>query len=284
MVEDSIAPYFPAFCWSSRSADWVSTTYGCQFCCARGQLTGKWTIPCPRSRLRNWSRETGSVIWSRQPAQSPEYDYSTVQYTTVLLVPPGWIWCVLASSISQRVGLDPGLEWGWLYSTQEQSGASYCYWRLLPNCSIVVLQRGSETDDFQERVNDNMNTVSLSFVLYTYSKDVKSCLDQPETRIMFIRTTKHPEWQARWRLTLLSTSMHDSWGMAQRMRRKMWLDVWTALVKSEAWKEIIIIRLKVLGSFALPNIILEGCTTVHYSKQQVQRHIIIKLLPNQRIS
>ena len=29
---------------------------------ARGQLTGKMNIPCPRSRLRIWSRETGSAV------------------------------------------------------------------------------------------------------------------------------------------------------------------------------------------------------------------------------
>ena len=34
---------------------------------ARGQLAeqGKWIIPCPRSRLRFWSREMGSAVPSR---------------------------------------------------------------------------------------------------------------------------------------------------------------------------------------------------------------------------
>ena len=32
---------------------------------ARGQLKGENVFPCPRSRLRNWSREAGSAVSSR---------------------------------------------------------------------------------------------------------------------------------------------------------------------------------------------------------------------------
>ena len=32
---------------------------------ARGQLTGKIIVPCPRACLRIWSRETGSAVPSR---------------------------------------------------------------------------------------------------------------------------------------------------------------------------------------------------------------------------
>ena len=50
--------------WSSLSADWVSTAYGCQSCLWLAEQ-GKWNFTCPRSRLRVWSRELGSVIPSR---------------------------------------------------------------------------------------------------------------------------------------------------------------------------------------------------------------------------
>ena len=48
---------------------------------ARGQLNRGITLPCPRSRLRIWSRETGSAVPSRvSSAHSPH---------------SGWIWCLL---------------------------------------------------------------------------------------------------------------------------------------------------------------------------------------------
>ena len=33
--------------------------------CSWSALLGKWIFPCPRSRLRTWSRETGSAVPSR---------------------------------------------------------------------------------------------------------------------------------------------------------------------------------------------------------------------------
>ena len=51
---------------SSRSADWTSTATGLIANPARGQLNRKkMSVPCPRSRLRIWSRETGSAVPSR---------------------------------------------------------------------------------------------------------------------------------------------------------------------------------------------------------------------------
>ena len=50
--------------WSSLSADWASNWYGWQSCLwSAGQ--GKRNFPCPRSRLRVWSRELGSAVPSR---------------------------------------------------------------------------------------------------------------------------------------------------------------------------------------------------------------------------
>ena len=50
--------------WSSLSADWASTGYGCQSCLWSAEQ-GKQNFPCPRSRLRFWSRELGSAVLSR---------------------------------------------------------------------------------------------------------------------------------------------------------------------------------------------------------------------------
>ena len=50
--------------WSSLSADWASTGYGCQSCLWSAEQ-GKRNFPCPRSRLRVWSRELGSAVPSR---------------------------------------------------------------------------------------------------------------------------------------------------------------------------------------------------------------------------
>ena len=44
----------------------VSTGWGCQsYSCSWSAEKGKWTFPCPRSRPRIWSRETGSAVLSR---------------------------------------------------------------------------------------------------------------------------------------------------------------------------------------------------------------------------
>ena len=58
-----IAPwgYHSVCVWSSLSADWASTWYGCQPCSGSAEQ-GKWRFPCPRSRLRVWSRELGSAV------------------------------------------------------------------------------------------------------------------------------------------------------------------------------------------------------------------------------
>ena len=45
-------------------AEYGPTVYGCQSC-SRSAEQGKLTFPCPRSRLRIWSRETGSAVPSR---------------------------------------------------------------------------------------------------------------------------------------------------------------------------------------------------------------------------
>ena len=50
--------------WSSLSVDWALTGYGYQFCSSSAEQ-GKWNFPCPRSRLRVWSRELGLAVPSR---------------------------------------------------------------------------------------------------------------------------------------------------------------------------------------------------------------------------
>ena len=50
--------------WSSLSVDWASTGYGCHSCSWLAEQ-GKRNSPCPRSRLRIWSRELGSAVPSR---------------------------------------------------------------------------------------------------------------------------------------------------------------------------------------------------------------------------
>ena len=50
--------------WSSISADWASTGYGCQSYLWSAEQ-GKRNFPCPRSHLRVWSRELGSAVPSR---------------------------------------------------------------------------------------------------------------------------------------------------------------------------------------------------------------------------
>ena len=52
------------YVWSSLAAEYGSTGYGYQFC-SRSAEQGKWIFPCLRTRLRIWSRETGSVVPSR---------------------------------------------------------------------------------------------------------------------------------------------------------------------------------------------------------------------------
>ena len=52
----------------SRSAGWESTGIDCYYGCCNtvgGQLSRKVLFRCPRSRLRIWSREAGSVLPSR---------------------------------------------------------------------------------------------------------------------------------------------------------------------------------------------------------------------------
>ena len=43
---------------------WINRVKGCQSCSWSAEQ-GKWTFPCPRSRLRIWSRETGPAVPSR---------------------------------------------------------------------------------------------------------------------------------------------------------------------------------------------------------------------------
>ena len=50
--------------WSSLSADWASTGYGCQSCLWSAEQ-GKRNFLCPRSRLRIWSLELDSAVSSR---------------------------------------------------------------------------------------------------------------------------------------------------------------------------------------------------------------------------
>ena len=47
--------------WSSLSADWASTGYGCQSCLWSAEQ-GKRGFLCPRSRLRVCYRELGSAV------------------------------------------------------------------------------------------------------------------------------------------------------------------------------------------------------------------------------
>ena len=57
----------PSMCvcvWSSLSADWALTWYGCQSCSWSAEQ-GKYYFLCPRSRLRVWSRELGLAVPSR---------------------------------------------------------------------------------------------------------------------------------------------------------------------------------------------------------------------------
>ena len=55
----------PYCVWSAPSPEYESTVYGgCQPCSWSAEQR-KWTFPCPRSRLRIWSRETGSTVPSR---------------------------------------------------------------------------------------------------------------------------------------------------------------------------------------------------------------------------
>ena len=65
--------------WSALSAEYGLTRYGSHFCSWSAER-GKYFFPCPRSRLRVWSRETGSVVPSRvspfilhTPAESDAY-------------------------------------------------------------------------------------------------------------------------------------------------------------------------------------------------------------------
>ena len=83
-------------------------------------LTGKKTHPCPRSRLRIWSRETGSAVPSRvsQPAHSPH---------------SGWIWCLLTGFLPISAALH-------IYYTVNRHRVSHAFighamayrWRSLP--------------------------------------------------------------------------------------------------------------------------------------------------------
>ena len=49
------------YVWPVLSAKNGSTGYGCEIC-PWSASQGKWCFPCPRSRLRIWSRETGSAV------------------------------------------------------------------------------------------------------------------------------------------------------------------------------------------------------------------------------
>ena len=50
--------------WSSHTAEYGSTGYGCQSCSWSAEH-GKLIFPCPVRALRIWSRETGSAVSSR---------------------------------------------------------------------------------------------------------------------------------------------------------------------------------------------------------------------------
>ena len=50
--------------WSSHIVEYESTGRGCQSCSWSAEQ-GKLTFRCPRSRLRIWSRDTGSAVPSR---------------------------------------------------------------------------------------------------------------------------------------------------------------------------------------------------------------------------
>ena len=52
------------YVWSLHIAEYGSTGQGCQSCSWSGEQ-GKLIFPCPRSRLRIWSRDTGSAVPSR---------------------------------------------------------------------------------------------------------------------------------------------------------------------------------------------------------------------------
>ena len=52
------------YVWSALSVEYGSSGYGYQSCSWSSQQ-GKWMFPCLRSRLRIWSRETGSAVPSR---------------------------------------------------------------------------------------------------------------------------------------------------------------------------------------------------------------------------
>ena len=63
--EFSLSPFSVYMCvWTSLSADWASTGYGYQSRLWSAEQ-GKRNFPCPRSRLRVWSRELGSAVPSR---------------------------------------------------------------------------------------------------------------------------------------------------------------------------------------------------------------------------
>ena len=49
------------YIWSHLYQEYGSTGYGCQSCSWSAEQ-GKFVFHCPRSRLRIWSRETGSAV------------------------------------------------------------------------------------------------------------------------------------------------------------------------------------------------------------------------------